>query len=294
MRQNLCDPACVVMCNFGADDVKSRLSGGFVRMFETRARKRWQLAHPLLLTVQEPCDDTPSSRSARRCQVFMPGRTWVNLWWRQWSEWGPSITSVDISGFWLQWWQDLWCRESDSGIQTVLRNVSVHGAYEEQPDNKPAIITSLGCLALAWHEPKPAGGRTQLGKLSSWLSKTLKEPPEHRNAHLPWPVLLLLLIHSLKKPVVGSSSCGGDRIMFWNVWGDLRMIPQIVAFTCQSWQPETCLSWMPGCEQQRLVGWFQEVCLQWQRLCSARFYQPSHTAKPINPENQKQLAVMVI
>lgn len=44
MRQNPCDPACMVTCNFGADDVKSRLSGGFVRMFETRARKRWQLA----------------------------------------------------------------------------------------------------------------------------------------------------------------------------------------------------------------------------------------------------------
>lgn len=167
MRQNPCDPACVVTCNFGADDVKSRLSGGFVRMFETRARKRWQLAHPRLLTVQEPCDDTPSSRSARRCQVFMPGCTWVNLWWRRWSKWGPSITSVDISGFWLQWWQDLWCRESDSGIQTVLRNVSVHGAYEEQSDNKPAIITSSGCLALAWHEQKPAGGWTQLSKLSN-------------------------------------------------------------------------------------------------------------------------------
>lgn len=94
--------------------------------------------------------------------------------------------------------------------------------------------------------------------------------------------------------MVRSSSCGGDRIMFWNVWGDLRMIPQIVVFTCQSWQPETCLSWMPVCKRQRLVGWFQEVCLQWQRLCSARFYQPSHTPKPINPENQKQLAVMVI
>lgn len=146
------------MCNFRADDVKSRLSGGF----EKGARKRGQSVRHFLLTVQEPGDDTPRSRSAWRCHVFMPGCTWVNLRWRRWSGRRPSITSEGISDSWLQWWQDLRCRESDRGIQTALRNVSVHGASEELPHNKPAIVTSSGHPALAWREPKPAGARTRL------------------------------------------------------------------------------------------------------------------------------------
>lgn len=123
-------------------------------------RKRGQSARHFLLTAQEPGDDTPSSRSTRRCHVCMPGCTWVHLRWRRRRQSGrrPSITSVGISDFWLQWWQDRWCRESDRGIQTALRDVSVHGAAEEQPHNKPAIITPSGHPARAWREAKPCRG----------------------------------------------------------------------------------------------------------------------------------------
>lgn len=220
------------------------------RRLRKGARKRGQSARHFLLTAQEPGDDTPSSRSARRCHVFMPGCTWVNLRWRRRSGRRPSITSVGI--FWLQWWQDRWCRESDRGIQTALRDVSVHGASEEQPHNKPAIITPSGHPARAWREAKPCRGgggglpRDSRGftnektfKSFSRLQAALRHKKKEKKKHIS--PAFITNIQSLV-PVVRTSSCGGDRIMFRNVWGNLRMIPHISAFTCQRWQPETCQS----------------------------------------------------
>lgn len=193
---------------------------------------------------------------ARRCHVFMPGCTWVHLRWRRRrrrSGRRPSITSVGISDFWLQWWQDRWCRESDRGIQTALRDVSVHGASEEQPHNKPAIITPSGHPARAWHEAKPCRGGGGLPRDSrgftnektfksfSRLQAALRHKKKKKKRKKHISPAFITHIQSLV-PVVRTSSCGGDRIMFRNVWGNLRMIPHISAFTCQRWQPETCQS----------------------------------------------------
>lgn len=267
--------------------------------FEKGARKRGRSGRRFLLMVREAGDDTPNSRSARRCHVFMPGCTWVNLWWRRWSGRRPSITSEGTSDSRLQRWQDLWCRESDRGIQTALPNVSVHGAPERQPHNKPAIITSSGHPASAWHEPKSCRGsgtapEAPLMRKAPSLSGDCRQLFSMKKKS-PFPLVCGAFITDTQSitPVVRASSCGGDRIMFRNVWGNLRMMPLIFAFTCQRWQPETCpsRSEMPGCERQQRAGRFQNVCLWKQRTCRAGFDRPPCAAKPTNPEHEKPAAV---
>lgn len=99
--------------------------------------------------------ETPQSAWRHQGCIFMLGCMWEGLWW--WPLWrgrGLFITSMDISSFWLQWWQNLRCRGSDSGIQKAQRNMSEHGVSEEclQSNNKPTTITPnrSPCFSLTW------------------------------------------------------------------------------------------------------------------------------------------------
>lgn len=60
------------------------------------------------------------------------------------------------------------------------------------------------CFSLTWAKTCRGPNSTLQTFMSAF--NTLKEALEHRNAHLPWPALLLLLIYSLKSLWLGPAA----------------------------------------------------------------------------------------
>lgn len=118
------------------------LSGDYSTTFENEKNTpSGQLVCHFLLRVQEAGDgDTNPQKPAAwrpRWMLYHHGNMWESCWW--W--WGGSITSMDTSSFWLQWWQAVWA--AAQGIwQRYSRsraNMPAHGASEKclHSNNKP-------------------------------------------------------------------------------------------------------------------------------------------------------------
>lgn len=108
-----------------------------------------------LLSVQKvPWRDTklPESLQVLRCRSML-GSMWVYLWLWWWSGWGLSITSMDISSFWLRRWQDL--RAGD--LTVVFRPHRETGLHMPRLKNRRLPFRSL---PLVWHDQEPAGKQT--------------------------------------------------------------------------------------------------------------------------------------
>ncbi len=99
-----CGCACVFTCNFKADN------GGSVRRRCLRDKNTLETIC-LSLSAESATSqwwDMKLPKSLKASWMLHAVHMWRTLWW--WWYWGPSITSMDISSFWLQWWQDLRCK----------------------------------------------------------------------------------------------------------------------------------------------------------------------------------------
>lgn len=146
--------------------------------------------------------------------------------------------------------QGIWQRYSDSAAERVCTR-RFWGAASQQTRHHHSIGSP--CFSLTWAQTCRGSGTAR----EIWLMRKMRKPSSFSVDCRPpfskkkkkkkkgtFPLVCVAFITNIQSmmPVVKSSSCGGDRIMFRNVWGNLWMIPDIFAFTCQRWQPETCRS----------------------------------------------------
>lgn len=138
--------------------------------------------------------------------------------------------------------QGIWQRYSDSAVERVCTR-RFWGAASQQTRHHHFIGSP--CFSLTRRTLTCGDSDTTreilLARKPSSLSVDCRQLFDIKKKKCTFPLVCVAFITNIESimPVVRSSSCDGDRVMFRNVWGNLRMIPHIFAFTCQRWQPET-------------------------------------------------------